>query len=283
MEATTMQTARYEAIGFGGAFAHQFRFLWTSRRPLLLAVAMLALLVLAGEPWTQDPMMRLLKLWPVWLALVGPVWAFAVFHNEGPSSRFYFWAQPVGRATNTLARIAAGVAWLWITIAALIVAGWLFGVADGDAWQMAEIDLAGWVNFFTGPLLGYLAISILTIPSDYPIRWFLGLLFLFPLAISGLTEWLEMEDLVETVLQPLGNESWGLGVTMIGGLAKSVERLEDTLRVMQDPTFTGGTPFDAAQMWWTATPLWILGFVVIVTLIATRHPDTLPKWRGFRR
>ncbi|NIU77485.1 MAG: hypothetical protein GWN71_29205, partial [Gammaproteobacteria bacterium] len=52
-------------------------------------------------------------------------------------------------------------------------------MADGEAWQLAEIGVGGWLNFFTGPLIGYLAVSILTVPSDYPIRWFFGLLFLF--------------------------------------------------------------------------------------------------------
>ena len=283
MEATTMERGVAPPVGFGGAFARQFRFLWTSRRPLLLAVALLAVLVLSGEPWTNHAMMRLLTPWPIWVVLVPVVWGFAVFHNEGPSGRFYFWSQPTGRSEHTLARIAAGLAWLWLMYALLIVAGWVLGVVDGDAWQMGEIGISGWVNFFTGPLIAYLAISVLTIPSDYPIRWFVGIIFVFPLLVSLFVEWLDMEDLVMRVLEPLANEDWGLGITMVGGLVGDIERLELQLRAMQDPSFTATAQFDAAQAWWAAMPSWTLVLVAVVVFIATRHPDRLPKWRGIRR
>lgn len=281
MEAT--RKGAMEPIGFGGAFVRQFRFLWTSRRPLLLAMALLAVLVIAGDPWADDPKMRLLTVWPVWLVFVGPIWAFAVFHNEGPSNRFYFWSQPTSRTGHSLARIAAGLVWLWLVFALLILAGWLVGVVDGDAWQMAEIGPAGWLNFFTGPLIGYLAVSILTIPSDYPIRWFFGIILLFPFLVSLFVEWLNMEDSVDTLLEPLGNQDWGLGVTMIGGLGREVTQLDNMLRAMRDAAYTYSSDVDVASMWWTATPLWILLFAAVVVLIAMLHPDTLPKWRGLRR
>lgn len=273
----------YEPIGFGGAVVRQFRLLWASRRPLLMWVALMAVLVLAGEPWTDDSKMRLLTVWPVWLVFIGPIWAFAVFHNEGPDNRLYFWAQPAHRALHSLARIAAGAAWLWIIFAGLILAGWVVGLMDGDAWQLGAIGAAGWVNFFTGPLLGYLALSMLTVPSNYPIRWTVGILFIIPLAISALIEWLNMEDLLETALKPLIHEDWGLGVTLIGGLGRDVDALQHSLRGLRDPSYTGGSSFEAAELWWTATPIWILLLAALVVLISTRHPDTLPRWRGFRR
>lgn len=283
METTVTNEHTYETIGFGGAVIRQFRLLWTSRRPLLMLVALLAIMVLAGEPWTDDSKMRLLTIWPVWLIFIGPIWAFAVFHNEGPDNRLYFWTHPTDRAAHSLARITAGLAWLWVMFLALIGAGWVLGLVDGDAWQMAEIGIAGWVNFFTGPLLGYLVLSVLTIPSNYPIRWTVGILFFFPLTVSLFTEWLDLEELLETVLKPLIHEDWGLGVTLIGGLGRDVSRLEHTLRVLRDPSYTGSSHFDAAELWWTATPLWALLFAAMVVFIATRHPDTLPRWRGFRR
>lgn len=281
MEATMTRSDEYGAIGFGGAFARQFRLLWDSRRPLLLAVALLAVLVLAGDPWTNDAKMRLLTVWPVWLVIVPIIWAFAIFHNEGPSSRHYFWSQPVGRSRHTLARVAAGLAWMWIVYAVLVLGGWIFGLVDGDAWQLAEIGLAGWVNVFTGTLITYLMVSILTIPSDYPIRWFFGIIFFFPLLISLFVEWLEMDDFVRTVLKPLADESWGLGVTLVGGMGREVAQLDHTLRSMADPTYSGSTNIDLG-MWWTVTPVWTLLFVAVVVFIATRHPDRLPKLRGIR-
>lgn len=282
MESTMTHNETYDPVGFGGAFVRQFRFLWTSRRPLLLAVALLAMLVLSGEPWVQDQKMRLLLLWPVWLIFVPIAWSFAVFHSEGPSKRLYFWSHPTDRSQHIMARILAGLAWMWIMYGVLILTGWVFGLADGNAWQMAEIDLAGWANFFTGSLLMYLAICLLTVPSDYPIRWFFGLIFFFPLLISMLVEWLEMEETVETVLHPLIDEEWGLGVTIIGGLGRAVQELEHTLRAMQNPSYSGTVEFDLGT-WWMATPAWTLLMVAIVVFIATRHPDTLPKWRGLRR
>ena len=275
------QDQTHEAVGFGGAFVRQFKFLWMSRRPLLLAVAVLAVLVLAGEPWTSDSKMRLLTVWPIWLVIVPIFWAFAVFHNEGPDDRFYFWSLPATRWHQTLARVAAGLAWLWVVYAALILGGGVFGLIDGDAWQLAEIGLAGWVNYFSGPLLTYLVICMLTIPSNYPIRWFFGLIFLVPLIISIMDEWLELEDAIETVFQPLINETWGLGVAMIGGLGTEISQLEHTLRRMANPAYEGTTQFDVGT-WWTVTPLWMLLFVAIVAFIATRHPDTLPKLRWLR-
>lgn len=282
MEAMMTQDDTRDALGFGAALARQFSFLWSSRRPLLMAVGVLAFLVLAGEPWTEDAKMRLLTLWPLWLIFIGPVWAFAVFYKEGPDDRHYFWAQPVDRAAHALARIAAGVAWLWIIMAVLILAGWLFALGDGEAWQMAEIGAAGWINLFTGPLIGYLLVSILTIPSDYPIRWFLGIVFLVPLTISIMVEWLEVEDAVERTFQWLINEDWGLGITLVGGLGRAVERLEHTIRAVGNPSYQGSPNLDYGEAWATATPLWLLLIGGIVAFIATRHPDRLPSWTDLK-
>ncbi len=283
MQATMTYTTEHSPVGFGGAFARQFRFLWASRRPLLLGVALLALLVLAGDPWTNDPKMRLLVAWPLWISIVPIFWAFSVFHNEGPSDRLYFWSHPTGRARHTMARLAAGLAWMWIMYAFLLLAGWIFGLTDGNAWQMTEIGFAAWVNYFTGPLLIYLLISILTVPSDHPIRWFLGILLAVPLLISLLHTWIEnVEPILQRVFAPLINDDWGLFVTTAGAMVKEVDALDVTLRRMADPTFVARGGFDGAQLWGVATPLWIIGLVALVTVIATRHPDTLPKLRSLK-
>ena len=189
----------------------------------------------------------------------------------------------MNRTQHTLARIAAGATWLWASFVVLILAGWIIGLVDGNAWQMAEIGAIGWVGFFTGSLLIYLGVSVLTIPSDYPIRWFFGILFLFPMLVSLLTEWLGWEDVMETVLEPLANQSWGLGITVVGGLGYAVNSLQNTLLRMQDPSnvTVGPTEMDL-QAWWVATPVWIVVLVAIVAFIASRHPDTLPKLRWMR-
>lgn len=275
MEAT-MTEGVHRPVGFAGAFVRQMKLLWTSRRPLLLMVALLGGLLLSGDPWVADLKARLLTLWPVWLALIGPFWAFAVFHNEGPSSRLYHWSQPVSRFAHSMARLAAGAAWLWLIFGLFIVVGLLMAAADGDAWQLAEIGPRGWVNFFTGPLLGYLAVSILTVASDYPIRWFFGLLLLFPLLLQILNDWLGLESLTRWLVEPLENQDWGLGMTMIGGLGTEVRDLEQTIRPALDE---GYRQLSEAADWWVATPLWIVGLAAIIALVATRHPDRLPRLR----
>ena len=74
MDTTVTNSGGYGAIGFGGAYGRQLRFLWISRRPLVLMVALLAALVLSGDPWMDDLKMRLFVLWPLWLVLVPIVW-----------------------------------------------------------------------------------------------------------------------------------------------------------------------------------------------------------------
>lgn len=277
MERTVTESTR-RPLGFGAAFTRQFGLLWRSRRPLLLGGALLGLLVLSGDPWADDPKTRLLTLWPLWLTIIGPIWAIAVFYNEGPSQRLYHWSLPVDRVQHTAARLAAGVAWLWILYVVLIGAGAVMGAMDGDLWQLGEVSAAGWVNFFTGPLLGYLAVSVLTVASDYPLRWFFGIMFGFPLLISTLKEWLGLDNVVDTLLKPLGEQDWGLLPVMVGGLGGTVTELQHTLRAMADPDVVTRGGIEVAY-WWTATPLWILLFAAIVLAVASRHPDTLPRLR----
>lgn len=261
-------------VGAAAAFARQFRLLWTSRRPLFLGVALLALLALSGDPWADDPKTRLLTFWPLWLILVGPIWAFAVFHNEGPGNRFYHWSLPTGRTTHTLARIAAGVAWLWLLFAVVIGAGALMAALDGDLWQLGTIGAAGWVNLFSAPLIGYLGVSLLTVASDHPLRWFFGILFAFPLSLSLLDEWLGQAWLVEQILVPLGGDDWALIPTLLGGLGTAVMELEYTIG-----RASGAGEFLDLGTWWWATPAWILLLGGLLALVASRHPDTLPRLR----
>lgn len=279
MDATATAPA-YTPVGFGGAFVRQFKLLWSSRRPLLLGVGLLALLVLSGDPWLTNMKARLLTLWPLWLILIGPVWALTIFHKEGPSERLYHWSLPTDRAAHTLARVAAGAAWLWILFGMLLGAGALVATIDGDLWQLGVISTAGWVNFFTGPLLGYLLVSILAVSSDYPLRWLLGILFLVPLTLSLLVEWFGLEGVVDTLTRPLSSMDWGLMPVMVGGLGSAVNELEHALLAMADPGAARGGP--DVTYWWAATPVWILILAGLLTLAASRHPDTLPRLRRSR-
>jgi hypothetical protein len=276
METTAVAAEKHEPVAFGGAFVRQFRLLWWSRRPVLLMVALLAVLMLAGEPWVDESMTRLLLVTPVWLVFVGPIWAFAVFHNEGPANRYYHWSLPVGRTTHTLARLAAGAAWLWLLLALLVLIGVLVGAADGDAWQFREIALAGWFNLFTGPLIGYLGVSLLTIASDYPIRWFFALLLLVPLTLEAIADWLGLEALARTLVTPLESPVWGLGTVLIGALGTEVAALHAAIDDVEPSIFIRN--FELAN-WWAFTPVWILLIAGLVVALASRHPDSLPRLR----
>lgn len=261
MTETTMEST-YRPLGFVEACARQFRLLWTSKRPLLMMVALLAVLILAGPPWNDTPTMRLLTSWPLWMVLFGPIWAFVVFHNEGPSSRLYHWSLPVGRTKHTFARVAAGAAWLWVLLLALVVAGALMGLVDGNVQQLGELTPAAWINVFTGPLLGFLAVTTLTVASDYPLRWLFGITFGFGLFLSLLDEWLEWDRLVGYLLEPLTAEWWGFFPVMVGA--------------MMDVASEADVPISG---WGIATTLWILLLSAIVAIMASRHPDTLPRFR----
>lgn len=279
MEATVDADTEYRPVGFTGAVARQFRFLWQSRRPLLLLVGLLAgLFLLGGEPFNDGLMARLLTPWALWLIPIGPVWAFAVFHEEGPSNRLYLWSQPVGRASQTLARLVAGAAWLWLVYAALILIGWLVAVLDGNAQQIGWMSAAGWVNFFTAPLIGYLAVSALTVATEHPVRWFFVILLLIPLTMSLFIEWLELERVVRTLLEPITNQDWGIGLTMVGGWIRSYMVVQQEL--VGADGFGGGRDFPGdITSWWIATVVWILLFAGIVALLTRLHPDVLPRWR----
>lgn len=276
MDAIVQRDGVYEPVGFGGAFRRQFGLLWQSRRPLLSLIGLLAVLALAGEPWNQDLLARLLTAGPIWLIFAGPVWAFSVFHNEGPSNRLYHWSQPVRRDLHTMARLTAGAAWLVIMYAVLAAAGLLMAAIEGTAWQLAAIGFSGWANFFTAPLIGYFAVAVLTVLSDYPLRWFFGLIFLFVATLSLMQQWLGWDRVVEFVFTPLGLAEWGVGRILIIPFMAARERIEGGLLAQQEGASFMSEGF--LSTWWVAMPLWIAFFCGLTWVLARRHPDVLPRW-----
>ena len=276
MEATVERQPLYESVGFGGAVARQFRLLWGSRRPLVLLLGLVAALALAGEPWSDPILTRLLFVAPFLLVLVGPLWAFTVYHGEGPSNRLYHWSQPVRRDLHTLARIAAGAAWLMILFGVLALVGLAVAAMDGAAAQLGQVGFSGWVNFFTAPLIGYLAVSVLTVLSDYPIRWFFGLISLFFIVLLVIQEAFGWSRAIDYILAPLGGETWALGPTLVVPFVAAREQVEAALAGQNGSA--GLLPEGFLSTWWVAMPLWILLFCGIIWFLARRHPDVLPRW-----
>lgn len=277
MESTLEREGIYRGVGFGKAAAEQFRLLWMSRRPLFMMLGIVGLLALFGEPWTERPAARLFSMWPIWMLLAGPLWAFAVWHNEGPGNRLYFWSHPVSRTTHSLGRLAAGAAWLVVLYGALVLGGAAFAALDGDLAQFGPVGFTAWVALITGPLIGFLVISVLTVSSDYPIRWFLGILLGVPLTLSLVDEWLGLGPVLEFLLKPLTSEHWGLAMTIVAPFLHAMARVHE-LFIDQGGSSTVGDRFDV-QDWWLAMPLWILFWLGVVVLMARRHPDAYPRWR----
>lgn len=274
MEATMTVDRPAAALGFGAAFTRQFRLIWTSRRPWLLGAGLLGVMLLAGEPWNDGPMARFITPWPAWLILFPPIWAIATWYNEGPSNRLYMWSHPVDRRSHSLARLLAGLVWLWIAYVGLIAVGWLAAVSEGAAWQIGMVSPAGWVNYFAAPTLVYLIISMLTIPSDYPLRWLFGIIFSFPLVITLLDDWLDLDRAVETLMEPLANERWGLGRALVGPWGEDMGAIAGALR---DRAYTSDLDLGT---WWIALTAWTLFFAALLVWLAGRHPDAFPRWRG---
>lgn len=274
MEATMERVRAHEPVGFGGTFIRQLRLLWTSRRPLFLLVGAVGVLALAGAPWGGGNSARLLVLWPVWVVFLGPVWALAIFNDEGPSNRMYHWSQPTARHSHTLARLAAGVVWLWVAYLLVIAAAFVFAAMDGHTWQLREIGLAAWLNFFTGPTIGFLAVSLLTVASDYAVRWLLGIVFLLPLVLGLLAEWLGILTVLERLATPLTHPEWGLGVTLVGAFLANATTVLHTVTGSGDPGLAA-----APAAWPAATAVWIVGLGALVVFLTTVHPDRLPRLR----
>jgi MFS family permease len=283
MEAAVETTASHEAthapVGFPDGFAHEFKLLWMSRRPLLLLVAAVGLLAIAGRPWAGGELARLLMVWPVFAVIMGPAWAFAVLHNEGPSNRHYHWSQPVSRHVHSLARVAAGLAWLWLVYGVVTVSALAFAATEGNAWQLGALSGLAWLNLFTGALLGYLVVSVLTLVSDYPMRWFFGLLFLLPLALGLLAEWLGLQTLVRTLARPVTDATWGLGAIMVNAMNADVSEVMHGVTGIGNTTHTAFDP----TTWVWATLLWVGILGALVALAAAVHPDQRPRLRLPRR
>jgi hypothetical protein len=284
MEATMESTTSLDSlerthapVGFAGAFLHEFKLLWTSRRPLLLILAGIGLLAVAGQPWSSGTVGRLFFVWPIFAVIIGPVWAFAVLSNENPSNRLYHWSQPVTRHLHSLARILAGLAWLWIAYALVAGVAFALATADGNAWQLQALGGLAWLNLFTGPLIGYLAVSIFTLASDYPVRWFLGILFLFPVTLNLLSEWEGPRRVATALARVITDPDWGLGPALVGALGSAA--LTVTQLAVDGAASDGATSalFMEPRSWLLATLLWtgILGALVVVAAVV--HPDRRPR------
>jgi hypothetical protein len=282
MESTTSLEQAHAPVGFGGAFLHELKLLWTSRRPLLLILAGVGLLAVAGQPWSSGTLGRLFFVWPVFVVIIGPVWAFAVLSNENPSNRLYHWSQPVARHVHSLARVVAGLAWLWAAYVLVALVAIALATADGNAWQLQALGGLAWLNLFTGALIGYLAVSIFTLASDYPVRWFLGILFLFPVTLNLLSEWEGPRRVATAIARVITDPDWGLGPALVGAMGSAAMTVT---QLAVDGATSGAATSSLTSgpgSWLLATLLWTGIFGALVIGAAAVHPDRWPRL-GLRR
>lgn len=262
--------------GTATALRVQLRFLWDSRRPWVLSAALLAGLALAG--WIPGPLPRVLAAWPMWLLLVGPAWAFAVWHEEPPSRRRYMWAQPISRTEHSMARVAAGGLWLAAACALVILAGVGVALLGGGAARLGALSVASWVNLATAPLLGYLLVSILTVASEVPLRWLLGLILVPLLLASTLSETLDLSGPVLEALEAVG--PYTPMAAILGPLPSEAADLVESLAARPARVRFAFDP----SSWWIALGLWFVLAPGLVAAIARIHPDRhlLRRWMRSR-
>lgn len=162
--------------------------------------------------------------------LLGIFAPMAVWKDEAPARRAYFWSMPLDRGGYTLVRVFAGWSWLMLLVAAYLA--WAAGTTlltggeflVGGEWAQVEIraelppeqrivpmSLAGnpwmWLVPFAGATALYVVGSIVIVLSDHPWRWYAGFavvsFVLLELAMAARIRWL-MEVLAAVVVGRFG-------------------------------------------------------------------------------
>ena len=221
------------------------------------------------------------------VAMAGVLAPMAVWKGDGPARRSYLWALPVGRAPNTLVKVAAGWGWLMVFVAAFLL--WAAVLArvtggelslgdtrfplrelpDGVAATPADffrhrwpVPAWLWIVPFTAATAAYLLGSVAALLSEHPWRWIAGF-------IVG---WL--------LLAVLGH-AWGHAITeavRVGryGLEVLVTGSDCLTTIVATPTGgqvrTGVFVPDPAR-WAQATALWIALGLAMTLAAARRHQE----------
>ncbi len=230
-------------IRFHRAVRLQLRLLWLSRRPVMQLVTMVALVLLASRfPLSPEGQLQIVVLLSAGFS--GPIWAFAVWAEEPPSARNFMWSQPAGRTQQSLARVLAGLLWLWAILVVLVAIDVVAVtmIVDGYGDLLSTIGFAMWLNLFVGATIGYLMLSCLLVVFERPFWWMVSVILLWAL------NW----DRAARLEQALGD--FGVEPMMVG-------------------QFIGVGP-----NWWIAWPLWVVTFSLLAWALARVHPDWLARW-----
>lgn len=113
------------------------------------------------------------------LLIVSVVWPLLVWRGEAPAQRTYHRTMPVNGIAHDLLKVAAGAVWLMLGIALILLVYLVTALLRDGAILLFELTPVAYLNFFTGPLLIYLLVSIIPILSNKPIEWIIGLAVAF--------------------------------------------------------------------------------------------------------
>jgi len=102
-------------------------------------------------------------------------WPLAVWRDEAPRQRSYFWSLPLRRDHGTLVRVLAGLGVLLIATVVANAGGFLIGAAIGRAAEFRNVSPLAWLASGLGVTIVYLFASTIAVASDVPGRWILAL------------------------------------------------------------------------------------------------------------
>lgn len=139
-------------------------------------------------------------------------WAVAVWSGEGPSRRDYHGSLPIPRPAHDLARLAAGAAWLLAGVAMMFLGLAVGLLASGRESALAVLTWQGWLDFFLGPLILYLLVSLASLTCERPGRTVL-LAFLVLYGSFPVLAWIGAEpDQLQIYALITGDLSFGKAV-----------------------------------------------------------------------
>lgn len=119
---------------------------------------------------------RLMLVYP-FLLVFAVLWPLVVWRDPGSSWRAYHQAMPIDRRVHDLARISMGGAWMFMTIALMLLLGSGFILRADSSGIISQLAPWFWITFLTGPATVYLGSSIIALSSRHPIAWVVAIPF----------------------------------------------------------------------------------------------------------
>ncbi len=202
------------------------------------------------------------------MILLSAAWAVAIWQDESPRQRLYFWLQPYPRPSHIMARCVAGVGLLGGAIAlgglVLFVAIGLLGDPStvGEAEGGIPLSFMYWALWAQSLLLAYLLASVAGVASDRPSVWLLAL----PVSLLVIDLVAELQGIqwLDAAMRPLFDAPLSLSVAL---MAPERWLLKEVALQAPDPAarLTGVNPEVAVLLW-----LGIASVLVILSAKWTR-------------